>query len=288
MSAIRRDVPATLLVDSQSELGEGPIWNAQSETLHWVDITGRRLHTLHVPSNRHKVVRFEEMVCAVAFIPEQKLLVAFAKRLAIFDPLHGSIEEVCQVEPNQPENRCNDGKLDPAGRFWIGTMAQSGEKKGAGSLYRLDGNHLTRVLDNLTIPNGLGWSEDGKTMFYIDSPTREIWAFDFDPSDSSITNRRTVVRIPESLGIPDGMSVGPDGALWVANWGSGTVCEWDPRSGELLRTITTGCPLTTSCCFGAGGDLYITTARIGMDTETLAAAPNSGGLFKFNVCSAAV
>jgi sugar lactone lactonase YvrE len=130
--------------------------------------------------------QFAEPVCAVAPIAEGRLLVAFAKRLAYVNPADLSCEEICHVEPNLPGNRCNDGKMDPAGRFWIGTMSLGGKVKGAGALYRLDeGGRLTRVLDQLTITNGMGWSRDSQTMYFIDSPTREIWAFEFDSSDSS-------------------------------------------------------------------------------------------------------
>ena len=186
---------------------------------------------------------------------------------------------VCEIEPDLPGNRANDGKLDPAGRFWIGTMSNDGSVEGAGALYRLDGNTLTRVLDRLTIANGLGWTADTRNMFFIDSPTREVWAFDFDPSNSSIRNRCTVVRVAEELGIPDGMCVAPDDTIWVAHWGAGCVCRWDPSTGALLEQINTGCPHTTSCCLAPDGTLFITTSRLGLDESALASAPLSGGLF---------
>ena len=223
---------------------------------------------------------FEELPCVVVPEGNGRHLVAFVKRLASVDLQTRDIREIVPVEPNLPGNRCNDGKQDPAGRFWIGTMSNDGSVKGAGSLYRLDGGKLTRVLDNLTIANGMGWSRDSKTMYFIDSPTREIWAFDFDSSDSSIRNRRTVVRVPEGLGVPDGMEVGRDDTLWVAHWGAGCVCQWCPKSGLLLQRVDTGCPHTSSCCFSGEGHLYITTSRLGLDEAALAAHPHSGGIFR--------
>lgn len=136
------------------------------------------------------------------------------------------------------------------------------------------------VLDGLTIANGMGWTADARTMFFIDSPTREVCAFDFDPANSSISNRRTAVRVPDELGLPDGMCVARDNTIWVAHWGAGCVCRWDPRSGDLIEQITTGCPHTSSCCLGPGGRLYITTSQLGLDEASLAAAPMSGRLFK--------
>ena len=272
--------PAHRVCDLLASHGEGPVWDAVGERLFWVDLTAGRLHALD-PSDASVTTRgFSEPVCAAAPQADGRLLVAFAKRLAWVDWETGDVvETICDVEPGLPQNRCNDGKTDPAGRFWIGTMSNDGSVAGAGSLYRLDEGRLTRVMGDLTIANGLGWSGDGRTMFFIDSPTREVWAFDFDPVDSTISNRRTVVRVPEELGLPDGMCVAPDDTLWVAHWGAGCVCHWDAGRGELLASVQTGCPHTSSCCLGPDGSLYITTSQLGLDKAALAAAPESGGLF---------
>jgi sugar lactone lactonase YvrE len=269
---------ARLHIDICCAHGEGPVW--ADGILYWVDVTGCRLHAWSGVDGTVRDFQFVEPVCAVAPIAPGRLLMAFAKRLAYFNLHDISCEEICQVEPGVPGNRCNDGKIDPAGRFWIGTMSNDGSIEGAGSLYRLEGSKLTRVLDNLTIANGMAWSRDAKTMYFIDSPTREIWAFDFDSSDSSIRNRRTVVRVPDGLGVPDGMCVAPDDTIWVAHWGAGCVCQWCPKSGLLLQRVHTGCPHTSSCCLSNEGHLYITTSRLGLDEAALAAHPQSGGLFR--------
>ncbi len=261
--------------------GEGPVWDVASNRLFWVDLTGGKLHALHPETGAVETRDFAEPVCAVAPFAGGRLLVAFAKRLAWVDWASGKVTaNVCEVEPQMPGNRCNDGKLDPAGRFWIGTMSIDGSVPGAGALCRLDGDQLVQVLDGLTIANGMGWTADHRKMFFIDSPSREVWAFDFDPADSSIVNRRTVIRVPDELGFPDGMCVAPDDTLWVAHWGAGCVCRWDPRTGVLLEKIETGCPHTSSCCLDQDGILFITTSRLGMDESTLRLAPNSGLLFR--------
>ena len=266
------------LVNNQASHGEGPVW--ANGVLYWVDLTDCRLHSWRASDGTVSDFQFAEPVCAVSPLADGRLLIAFAKRLAYVNLADLSCEEICQVEPELPDTRCNDGKMDPAGRFWIGTMSLGGKVKGAGSLYRIDeGGRLTRVLDQLTIANGMGWSADQKTMFFIDSPTREVWAFDFNSSDSSITNRRTVIRVPDELGLPDGMCVAPDDTLWVAHWGAGCACQWCPKSGRLLQRVDTRCPHTTSCAFGPEGQLFITTSRLGLDESALAAAPLSGGLF---------
>ena len=261
--------------------GEGPVWDAARLCLFWVDLTGCRLHVYDTVTGTTGTRAFDEPVCVAAPFPDGRMLVAFAKRIAWVDWSSGAVTAtVCEVEPQKPGNRCNDGKLDPVGRFWIGTMSNDGSVPGAGTLYRLDGDRLTPVLEGLTIANGMGWTADARTMFFIDSPTREVWAFDFDPANSSISNRRTAVRVPDELGLPDGMCVAPDDTIWVAHWSAGCVCRWDPWSGDLIEQITTGCPHTSSCCFGPGGTLYITTSQLGLDEASLAAVPMSGRLFK--------
>lgn len=265
----------------QSIHGEGPIWDPARQRILSVDLTEGRIHA-YAPSNGTVETKtFDEPVCALGPHPDGRIVVAFAKRLAWLDWDSSQITEICKVEADKPGNRCNDGKLDPAGRFWIGTMSNDGSVEGAGGLYRLDGETLTPVLDNLTIANGLGWTSDQKSMFFIDSPTREVWAFDFDPADSSIRNRRTVVRVPEELGMPDGMCVSQDDTIWVAHWGPGCVGHWDPTTGELLEIIKTGCPHTTSCDFDDQNRLYITTSQLGLSPEALAQSPASGNLFTF-------
>ncbi len=261
--------------------GEGPVWDEASERLFWVDLTGGKLHALHPETGAIETRDFAEPVCAVAPFADGRLLIAFAKRIACVDWASGKVTAtLSEVEPQKPGNRCNDGKLDPAGRFWIGTMSNDGSVRGAGALYRLDDERLVPVLDGLTIANGMGWTADARTMFFIDSPTREVWAFDFDPADSSVADRRTVVRVPEELGFPDGMCVAPDDTIWVAHWGAGCVCRWDPRTGVMLERIETGCPHTSSCCLGSEGALYITTSRLGLDEPALVTAPLSGRIFR--------
>jgi len=244
---------------------------------------GRQIHSLDPTTGAIESKGFPDLVCAIAPTDGGRLQVAFAKELAWVDWPSGTVTPITAVESDQPGNRCNDGKRDPAGRFWIGTMSRTGDVIGAGALYRLehDGT-LTRLLSGLTIANGMAWSPDQRTMYFIDSPTREVWAFDFDPTDSSISNRRTVVSVPESLGWPDGLTTDAEGNLWVAHWGAGCVARWEAKSGRLLETIATGCPHTTSCSFGGldGRGLYITTSQLGLSPADLARHPHSGCLFR--------
>jgi sugar lactone lactonase YvrE len=267
-------------VDCRCQHGEGPVWDAETGRLFWVDIIGRRIFSLIPVDGSVESRSFDEGVCALAPMAEGRLFVAFAKRLAIVDWATGRIlENLVDVEPDMPGNRCNDGKMDAAGRFWIGTMSRAAEK-GAGSLYCYANGLLKKVLGNLTISNGMDWTPAGDRMFFIDSPTREVRAFAFDASTGGIDSPQTVVKVPADFGVPDGMCLAPDGTIWVAHWGAGCVCRWDLSNGELVEQIFTGCPQTSSCCLDPHGMLYITTSRQGMSEDALKKAPHSGSLFR--------
>ncbi|MDP1926215.1 MAG: SMP-30/gluconolactonase/LRE family protein, partial [Thiobacillus sp.] len=175
----------------------------------------------------------------------------------------------------------NDGKCDPVGRFLAGTMDMN-EKDASGSLYSFDGKRVTRLLDGIRISNGLAWSVDHKTFYYIDTPTREVKAFDYDAATGQIANPRLAFYVPESLGWPDGMTSDMDGNLWVAIWGGAQITKWNPNTGELLGQIPVPALHTSSCVFGGKdmNELYITSARKGMSAEDLKKYPLSGGLFK--------
>jgi sugar lactone lactonase YvrE len=174
----------------------------------------------------------------------------------------------------------NDGKCDPAGRFWAGTMALD-ERPRAGALYRLDPDGAVHtMLRDVTISNGLDWSDDGRTMYFIDSPTQTVDAFDFDVATGSIANRRTVVRIPIEHGTPDGLALDSDDGVWVSLWGGGAVHRYT-ATGTLDAIVHVPTPFPTSCTFGGDdlGDLYITTAWIQLAADERAGQPHAGSLF---------
>jgi sugar lactone lactonase YvrE len=156
------------------------------------------------------------------------------------------------------------------------------EKDPNGALYSFDGKQTTRLLDGITISNGLAWSVDYKTFYYIDTPTREVKAFDYDLETGQIANPRAAIYVPESLGWPDGMTSDTDGNLWISIWGGAQVTKWNPKAGKLLEQIAVPALHTSSCVFGGKdmNELYITSARVGMSEENLKKYPLSGGLFK--------
>jgi len=178
-------------------------------------------------------------------------------------------------------NRFNDGKCDPRGRFLAGTM-DMGETSPNGSLYSVAGKSVARLFDNVTISNGLAWSPDYKTLYYIDTPSHEVKAFDYDLETGTIGNMRVLINIPESLGHPDGMTSDTHGSLWIAMWGGAQITRWDPNTGQLLEQIPVPAKNVSSCVFGGRqmNELFITSARVGMDEDTLKQYPLTGGVFR--------
>jgi len=193
-------------------------------------------------------------------------LVALHQGFAHFDFESGQYVLISNPETS-PNIRFNDGKCDPQGRFWAGTMDISESGVPLGSLYYLDHEFkVHKKLSDVGISNGICWSHDHKTMYYIDSPLKRVDSFDFDPATGHISNRKTVVSFVHENGFPDGMTIDSDGNIWVAHWDGGKVTQWNPHTGKLLRTIQIpGAPKVTSVAFGGENltDLYVTTASKG-------------------------
>jgi sugar lactone lactonase YvrE len=271
-----------LVVDARAVLGEGPLWHGGQGRLHWVDIEGGLLHIFDPTTGKDRALPVGTRVGTVVPRASGGLLLALESGFSFFDPEGGGLTPIADPEETLPTNRFNDGKCDPSGRFWAGTMDME-LTPGAGSLYRLDADlSVHRVLDNVSISNGLAWSLDLRTLYYIDTPTRAVTAFDYDDATGAISRGRDVVSVPEELASPDGMTIDAEGKLWVAHWGAGAVCRWDPNTGELMGTISVPAAHTTACAFGGDdlGDLYVTTARSGLSEAQLAAQPLSGGVFR--------
>jgi sugar lactone lactonase YvrE len=207
---------------------------------------------------------------------------------ATLDLETGEVTQLAQPEGATPGNRFNDGRCDPAGRFWAGSMSlRFRTEPGRGTLYRLapDGS-VTPVLRDITLSNGLGWSPTGDRMYYIDSTAQRVDVLDFDLANGTASNRRPLIEIAAGDGMPDGLTVDADGFLWVAVWGSGTIRRYSP-AGELERLVRVPVSQVTSCAFGGRDleDLYITSEGADMTPEAQRAEPHYGGLF---VCRAGV
>ena len=277
-----------LLLDARADLGEGPAWDASRSLLYWVDIHTGRLHTYDPSEEIDHWVNVGESLGCVAPRPVSlqargtSLVIALNSGFMTFNLPSQRMVFLANPEPHLTGNRFNDGKCDPAGRFLAGTMDDA-EKEASGSLYSYspDGT-LKTLLTGVRISNGLTWSPDYQTFYYIDTPTRQVTAFDYDLVTGNIANPRPVVNVPPKLGWPDGMASDSEGMLWVAMWGGAKLTRWNPATGQLLEAIPVPALNVTSCVFGGPDltDLYITSARKGMSAEQLAKVPLSGGLFR--------
>ena len=279
-------INAEVVHGAEAALGEGCVWSPVENLLIWVDITGQAVHRFdHATGQPVSVWRYQDAVGNAVPRARGGLALGLGPAVALTDRV-GAIETVIDL-PGEPEsNRTNDGAVDPRGRLFQGTMGTHDAGAPVGALYRLDsGGAAVRVVDEVSISNGIGWSPDQATMYYIDTLTFRVDRFDYDPGTGAIDERRPFLTFDGSTGGPDGMCVDAEGCLWVAFFGGYHVQRFSPDGERLETVVTPGAPQTTCCCFG-GPDLdtlYITTARepiAGVQTE---GEPNSGSLFAAQV-----
>jgi sugar lactone lactonase YvrE len=275
------EIEAVSGIHPSAELGEGPLWDPVRSVLWWVDILAGDVYCYDPTGDFDRIWHTGRMVSAMATRADGSLLISWQDGIGSFEPATGRIDLLVAIEQNIPTNRFNDGKVDPAGRFWAGTMNLDGAH-GAGTLYRLDSDlRCTPIVNDVSISNGLGWSLDGSIMYYVDTATRRIDAFDFDLDDGTVGKRRSFVRIPESAGAPDGIAVDAEGHLWVALFGGWSVQRYAP-DGTLSGQVDLPVSNVTSCTFGGEGlaDLFITTATSGLKENDLREQPLAGSVFR--------
>ena len=273
---------AELEFDARATLGEGPCWDAGAQRLYWVDIEQNRLHSYDPATGRDQAIDVGQRIGVAVKRQAGGLVLGLKSGFYAFDPATAALEPLALPEAHLPGNRFNDGKCDPAGRFWAGSLPLAEDHPG-GSLYCLDVDlTVTRKIENITVSNGLAWSGDHRTMYFIDSPTRVVEAFDYDPATGAIANRRTVISIPGGWGYPDGMTINAENMLWVALWDGWAVTRWNPATGELIDKLALPVARVTSCAFGGPelDTLYITSARSRLSPEQLARQPLAGALFR--------
>lgn len=258
-------------------LGEGPTWDGESGRLLWVDILASEVHSFDPASRQDSVFRTQQHVGAAKPRAGAGLVVNLRDGVGLYDR-DGSFRWLADLAVEGC--RGNDAAVDAAGSLWAGTMRYD-EAPGGGRLYRVaPGSEVVTVLDGVTVSNGVGWSPDGRRMYYADTPTRRLDVFDVDPGTGLVAGRRPFLELEGVAGFPDGLAVDAEGCVWVAFWDGGAVRRWTP-AGELDRTVEVPAARTTACAFGGPGleDLYITTATVGLDAGQLAAQPLAGSIF---------
>jgi sugar lactone lactonase YvrE len=268
-------------------LGEGPVWDTQERVIYWTDIEGRAYSRYLPQLDQMERVEVGARVGAFALRAGGGLVMATDRGFAFWDPQGRQLTPLADPEAGRPNMRFNDGKVDPRGRFWAGTMTEDESQYAAGpaSLYRLDPDLSVHRMDTgYAIANGLGWSPDERTMYVTDSPRRAIYAYDYDAATGVIANRRQLISTDGESGVPDGLAVDADGFIWSARWGAGKVVRYDP-AGAKEREVRLPVQYTTSCCFGGANldALYVTSASQPVPPEKRAGQPLAGDLFRVGV-----
>lgn len=264
-------------------LGEGPVWDARHDALVWVDIEGRQVHVTSADGRSTRSYATPDQVGAAVPLDAGGLLLAVGAGFATLDLDNGRVAWVLERAPGADPAvvRMNDGEVDPQGRFWCGTKAHD-ETPGAAVLYRLDGpGTATTMLTGATISNGLVWSLDSTTVYYVDTPTRRIDRFAYDAETGTLHDRVVHADTSALPGFPDGMTIDAAGDLWVAFWGGWCVRRFSGVDGRLLEELPVPAEQTTACAFG-GPDLdrlFVTSARTGLSEAQLAEQPHAGSVF---------
>jgi sugar lactone lactonase YvrE len=260
-------------------LGEGPCWRASTGELLWTDIARGLFHAWRPGTPEPRTLAFDGEVSAVLPRSGGGEVLAVSHDIVLRDE-DGTRCTVATVEPGRDGNRLNDCRCDPQGRLWAGSMSKH-DQQGAGALYRLvPGGEIEPVVANTTLSNGIGWSPDGTIMYFVDSPTGCIFAFDFEGATGAIANRRTFAHMDE--GIPDGLAVDVEGGVWIALYGGAAVRRY-AADGTLDTVVPL--PVTNPTCPAFGGDdfatVFVTSARHEMSASERAAEPLAGALLTF-------
>lgn len=271
------------VVDAGAELGEGTIWDPEAGVLWWIDIYGPIIYRYDPATGENRGYPAPEYLGCIGLRRSGGLVVTMASGFYFFDPDTGVFTAIADPEAEHEDTRFNDGKPDRFGNFWSGTMFEAPGKNPAriGALYRLDsGGTIKKMYDGIGCANGLAWSPDGRVMYFTDSHTNLVWAFDYAPEAGTIENQRVYLDLSDRDYIVDGSTVDAAGNYWLTVPFKGKVLAFDP-SGEQIAEVDMPCDLPTCCEFG-GADLdtlYVTTARYRRSDEELAGQTSPGGLF---------
>lgn len=270
------------VLPSRDKLGEGPLWNVDEQALYWVDLKDYSYSRFDPLSGNYEKVHVGTTIGVMARRAAGGLVMATKQGFAFWDTRNRTLTPVANPEAAKPTLRFNDGAVDCRGRFWAGTISDVGEPGFVGSLYRLDPDGTAhRMLSDMGIPNGLGWSPDHTVMYITDSARRAISAYDFDEESGSISHGRVLISTTQTSYDPDGLAMDSEGYIWSACWNGAQIVRYDPQ-GVIERVVEVPALRPTSCAFGGPDldELYITSSRADLSEEELARYPLSGDLFR--------
>ncbi|RZK82358.1 MAG: SMP-30/gluconolactonase/LRE family protein [Pedobacter sp.] len=262
---------------SANVLGESPFWHSDKQSVFWVDIEQCTVHELNLNTDQHQSWNVGRRVSVILKADGDALVIGVQGGIMNLDLTTGNTKILIPVDQNNPKHRCNDGAIDSTGRIWVGTMEEHGEEN-AGGLFKIEGENVEKIIENITIPNGITWSHNNKTMYFTDTMNSVIKSYAFEPEKGNITFVKNAITIPEDMGMPDGLTIDREGMLWIALYGGSGISRWHPDSGDLLRFIKLPALNITNCCF-VGKDLVVTSAKENLTDQQLAQYPESGNLF---------
>ena len=269
------------VIKCSCHLGESPYWHDKTNSFFWVDIELGTLFKFNFKTKKIKKWKFNHKLSLVLEADNDKLILALDLKIASFDLISEKLELLEELKGNKLVHRFNDGKCDTNGTLWIGALNKK-LKPNSGSLYSIGKEmKFKHQIGNLTVSNGITWTKDNKTMYFIDSPSQEVKSYNFDLINNEITYNKVVIKISKELGAPDGMSIDKEGNLWIAHYGGHGVFCWNPKNGKILNKIMLPVPNVTSCCFGGENldHLMITTAMENLTKKELKKFPLSGNTF---------
>jgi sugar lactone lactonase YvrE len=274
------DIAVQVSLSIRAHHGEGPLWDAATARLWWVDITGQRVHCFDPQSSNDSSWSTSGQPGGVVLSAAGEPVVASPEGLAVLDRSTGTMDLRVPIEQDRPENRANDAKVDGRGRAWVGTMAFDKRARNA-ALYRVDGGQVSRVADGLTICNGPAFDEPQGRLYLADTAIMVVDVFDLDPATGAIDRRRRFLDFSDAQVWPDGMTVDDEGMLWVALGRAGAVHRYRP-DGTLDGVVEVPTSNPTSVAFGGidGGDLYITTSWFDLEIDSRNAQPLAGLIFR--------
>jgi sugar lactone lactonase YvrE len=285
MPSIMATQTVEIALDAHADLGEGPRWHEAEQRLYWVDIARNQLHRFDPARGTNETRQFAAPVGVFAFRARGGLILAMKDGLALLDDWEAEPRPFGdQIFAGHPDLRFNDGRTDPAGRFWVGSVNMTKSARDA-ALYRVDPDGtITLIESGMLTCNGAAFTADGTGFRHADTPSHELRAYAVDTARGTLSDRRIIRRFPEGKGRPDGGSFDAQGAYWSALFDGGRVVRLND-AGETSATIDLPVTRPTMICFG-GPDYrtaYVTTARTGLSPEQLAAQPHAGAIFSFRV-----
>ncbi|MDR3494463.1 MAG: SMP-30/gluconolactonase/LRE family protein [Ancalomicrobiaceae bacterium] len=274
------------LTGHADRLGEGPVWDDGRGRLIWTDIESRTLRTIRPDGADFASWPMPDRVTAMGLTQSGRLILALARSVALYDPASGAVDTIAAFDFMPPQNRLNDGKVGPDGAFWVGSMDERPNREKVASLYRITaGGRVDTVFENeVHVSNGLAWTPDARTMFWVNTRGAWIDRFDFDAATGGLTNRTRIATPDDAIGRPDGGACDALGRYWSAGVSAGTLNCFS-RNGELIEHIKLPVAAPTMPCFGGAGltTLFLTSLSDGLSPERAAGHPHNGRLLALDV-----